>query len=76
MNANRQDKFESNTLKMILLEKMNKFNAFDCARKYAFIFDEHIDYHEFSSLLDQWNTQEIVKVVGYNNDGMCIYALR
>jgi hypothetical protein len=76
MNANRQDKFESNTLKMILVEKLSKFNAFDLMKAYNKMGWGFENWHEFSILLDGWNTQEVIKVVGHNSDGMTIYALR
>lgn len=76
MNAHMTARLEAEALKMILIEKKSRFNAFDLMHSYQKIFQSHVDYHEFSALLDQWNTQEIVKVVGHNSDGMCIYALR
>ena len=76
MISKAKDQLEAKTLKMILLEKPSKFNAFDLMRSYQKMFDERWDYHEFSSLLDQWNGQDVVSVVGHNSDGMTIYALR
>jgi hypothetical protein len=76
MNEMSKSKLELNTLKMILLEKPSKFNGMGLARLYSGIFHETWNWHEFSEMLDHWNAQGIVKVVGHNTDGMCIYVLK
>ena len=67
---------ESNTLKMILIEKPTTLNARILARLYFNRFQCRLDYHEFSNLLDQWHMNGIVELTGHDASGMCQYKMK
>ena len=45
------------------------------AQAFAQEYDERIDWHEFSRLLDFLHCRTLVKVVGFTRDMQTIYAL-
>lgn len=61
-------------LMVIVSEKMVRFTAIDVMRMYQKVMHETINWHEFSYLLDEWNTIGLIHLNGHNRSGMCIYS--
>jgi hypothetical protein len=70
---------KANLLKMlpkmreILPRQGGKINAIECSIAYLKVYDERIDWHEFSWVLDAWHTLGLLKTT--KPGGMIEYAL-
>jgi len=62
-----------NTRVRIAIQDLDEFTAIEAAMNYTHIWNEHIDWHEFSSLFDLMRAKRELVLVGHNNSGMCIY---
>ena len=65
-----------NICKGYILSQQNKvIDAFSCQLGMNAEYGINVNWHEFSSLLDQMKTSGIIKLSGHDNSGMCQYVV-
>ena len=70
-----RSKLRYQVLEMLIQTQPDIIDARSIKREHQAATNENIDWHEYSYLLDNWNTMHVLKVTGHTADGMTQYSL-
>jgi len=64
---------KENTKAWIAIQDLDKFTAIDAAINYTHLWNEHMDWHEFSAWFTRLHVEGKLILIGHKDDGMCVY---
>lgn len=62
-------------LEIIIINKMDKFSCRDLRDIYKHDLFEVLDWHDFSDFLSYLDNTHVLKLVGVNQLGLCLYSI-